>query len=100
MTQTKEVVEDSPKVLYKKAKFLEETLEKMQKHSDYLYRKIGYLNKREKGKGTQELREKLKDINKGIYEVSDKANVLWKLIGRLDRESKGHNEVNYLKEKP
>jgi hypothetical protein len=64
--------------LEKKGMFLEETLEKMQGHSDYLFKKVKRLERL--GKPTKELKEKLKDINKGIEEVFTKANNVWKQV--------------------
>ena len=64
--------------LEKKAIFLEETLEKLISFSDHLFRKIKILEK--KKLDTTELKEKRKDVLKGINEVFEKANTIWKDI--------------------
>ncbi len=75
--------------LEKKALFLEETLEKMLNHSDYLFKKIKRLERLKKPTG--DLREKLKDLNVGATEVYEKANTIWK---QIKLEGKGYERVH------
>lgn len=91
-----EGINESPSVLYKKALYLEETLEKMQSHSDFIFKKIKRLERQ--NKPTKGLKKKLSSINKGIVEVCDKADVLWKLISAIDYDSKGLPLKNYHKD--
>ncbi len=64
--------------LESKALYLEETLENMVAHSDYLFKKIKILEK--KGKDIKELKDKRDSIVQGIKEVYNKCNTIWKDI--------------------
>jgi uncharacterized protein YoxC len=76
-------------VLEGKARYLEVTLEKMQKHSNVLYHKIKRLKyKNPKKVNIKKLEENLKDINRGIEEVFEKCDVLWKKIAVQYKEEK------------
>lgn len=76
------------RVLEKKARFLEETLENMQRHSNFLNNKVKKLERN--GKKPRALKRKLKSVNKGVNEVFEKADILWKDIARLERENLCH----------
>lgn len=61
-----------------KAWSLEDTLENMQKYSNFLYSRLKKLERQKKD--TTEIKKKLEDVNAGILEVFEKANNLWKEV--------------------
>lgn len=67
----------------KRAMFLEETLTRMQTHSDHLFKKQRALARQ--NKPFKHIKNKLADINKGVQEVSDKANNAWKTVAKEGR---------------
>jgi hypothetical protein len=72
----------NPTELESKGIFLEETLEKLQNHSDSLYKKLKRLerNKNTPKETLEEIRTKLKSVNDGVWEVYNKANILWRSL--------------------
>lgn len=67
--------------LESKALYLEETLDKMQGFSDSLFKRLKRMKKNDpKDPEIPALEVKLKSVNKGVLEVFEKCNIIWKDI--------------------
>jgi hypothetical protein len=75
------------KSLEGKARFLEETLERMQSHSDYLHRSI---RRSKNPQTTKDLKKKALSVNEGLREVRKKAHILWQEIATIEKELKAN----------
>lgn len=64
--------------------FLEETLERMQNHSNNLFHKQRSLSAQ--NKPHEHIKKKLRDLNSGIEEVYEKANSAWNTVREEAKE--------------